>query len=62
MAESESKNRQAMEKRVLEMDAEAMSKEFSERRVGQMFGLIIGLAALEKNILPFYFSLYKQLF
>jgi uncharacterized membrane protein len=46
MAETEAGHRQKMEKRVLEVDAEAMRREFTERRIGQLFGLLIGLAAL----------------
>jgi uncharacterized membrane protein len=46
MAETETGHRQKMENRVIEADIEAMRKEFAERRIGQLFGLIIGLAAL----------------
>jgi uncharacterized membrane protein len=46
MAEAEAAHRHKMENKVLEADIEIGKREYAERRIGQFFGLIIGLAAL----------------
>ena len=46
MAEAEASHRHKIENKVLDADIEISRREFAERRIGQLCGLLIGVVAL----------------